>query len=385
MLISVVVPSYNHAPYISQTINSILSQTSAPLELIIVDDGSSDGSRDILKKIDDPRVRINLLEKNVGACAAMNIAVQMTRGDLVAVCNSDDLWEPNKLERQLAVLHRSPHIGAVFTNVSWIDEDGNLVSRDRKILWNAFTQPNRSRGQWTNKLVLQGNCLCHPSVLIRREAYDRVGYYDNRFRQLPDYDMWLRVLQKYDIFVLDERLVKFRWFANASNASGATRTNSRRDVNERALIVRNLIASMDAESWLNSFGSTKPIEDETDLQIEKTLYLLDSTPNVQGLYRNIGLEWAYELLGTRVSARRLEEKYGFTALTFQNVMGAKCLWLPDSVSPQPTLPAAPITTPGGPTIDPRALRTSVLIEALKYRLKLSVQRLKKRYLGERSG
>ncbi|MGO4683901.1 glycosyltransferase [Hyphomicrobium sp. 2TAF46] len=385
MLISVVVPSYNHAPYISQTISSILSQTSAPLELIIVDDGSSDGSRDILKKIDDPRVRINLLEKNVGACAAMNIAVQMTRGDLVAVCNSDDLWEPNKLERQLAVIHRSPQIGAVFTNVSWIDQDGTNVPKDRKVLWNVFTQPNRSRGQWTNKLVLKGNCLCHPSVLIRREAYDRVGYYDNRFRQLPDYDMWLRVLQKYDIFVLDERLVKFRWFANASNASGATSTNARRDVNERALIVRNLIASMDTESWLNSFGSTKPIEDDTDLRIEKTLYLLDSAPNIEGLYRNIGLEWAYELLGTPVSARRLEEKYAFNALTFQKLMGAKCLWLPESVSPQPALRSDASGPPLEAVTDPRAFRTPELIEALKYRFKLSARRLTKRYLGKRSG
>ena len=384
MLISVVVPSYNHARYISQTIASILAQTSAPFEVIIVDDGSSDGSQELLTKIDDPRIRINLLEKNMGACAAMNIAVQMTRGDLVAVCNSDDLWEPNKLERQLAVIRRSPHIGAVYTNVSWIDHEGNNVQKGQKTPGRVFTQPNRSRGQWIKDLILKGNCLCHPSVLIRREAYDRVGYYDNRFRQLPDYDMWLRLLQKYDIFVLNERLVKFRWFADGTNASGNTRTNRRRDINERALIVRNVIRNMDADSWLNSFGAEKPIEDDIDLQIEKILYLLNSTPNIEGLFRNIALEWAYELLGSPESARRFEEKYGSNELSFQQWMGASCVWRPDPDTLRAPPSPAPVAMDSFAIGDPRALRTPELIDALKFRLKLSAQRLTKRYLGKRS-
>src|SRR5690606_30502052 len=130
-----------------------------------------------------------------GACQAMNVGLSMCDGNLIAVCNSDDIWIPSKLEQQLEFLIKDENIGAVFSDVEWIDDkDHPLTGADMAAFHAVFNQHNRSRFTWIRDLIEKGNCLCHPSVLIRREAYEKVGLYNNFYRQLPDLDMWLRVL-----------------------------------------------------------------------------------------------------------------------------------------------------------------------------------------------
>jgi glycosyltransferase involved in cell wall biosynthesis len=114
-VISIIMPSYNHERFIGAAVASILTQTFQNFELIIVDDSSADGSAKIISGFSDPRIRANILDANRGACEAMNVALHMSRGKYIAVCNSDDTWRADKLSRQLEFLEKNDGIGAACT------------------------------------------------------------------------------------------------------------------------------------------------------------------------------------------------------------------------------------------------------------------------------
>lgn len=249
--VSVVMPSYRHQAYIAEAIGSVLGQSMADLELIVVDDASPDGSNAVIRQFDDARLVHVPLEANIGASAAMNVAVRLARAPLVAVCNSDDVWEQDKLARQIDLLERLPDCAALFCNVRWIDSVGQLLEDLGPVPADLFTQENRSRHRWLSQLVESGNCLCHPSVLIRREAYAECGLYDEYLRQLPDYDMWLRLLQKHPIHVMPDRLVRFR--LHGTNTSGHSPDAAERNAREMRFILRRFFEEVSAENFASAF------------------------------------------------------------------------------------------------------------------------------------
>jgi glycosyltransferase involved in cell wall biosynthesis len=122
--ISVVMASYNHAAFVRQAVESALNQSFTDLEVVITDDGSRDGTADVIRGLTDPRIRLEVLPENRGACLAVNGALARARGDYVAVLNSDDFFLPGKLERQAAFLEAHPEIGAVFGQPHFVDERG---------------------------------------------------------------------------------------------------------------------------------------------------------------------------------------------------------------------------------------------------------------------
>jgi len=249
--VSVVMPSYRHEVYIAEAISSVLGQSMADLELIVVDDASPDGSNAVISRFDDERLVHIPLETNVGASAAMNVAVRRARAPLVAVCNSDDVWEQDKLARQIALLERLPDCAALFSDATWIDAVGQPVG-ERGAGPTVFTQKNRTRHLWLKRLAEGGNCLCHPSVLLRREVYAECGLYDEYLRQLPDYDFWLRLLQKHPIHVMPEKLVRFR--LHGANTSEQTPDVLERDWRERRFIMRRFFEELSADNFEGAFG-----------------------------------------------------------------------------------------------------------------------------------
>lgn len=236
--VSVVMTSYNHSAYLREAVESVLAQTMKDLELIIVDDDSPDRSLEVIAELRDHRIRAYALKENVGAAAALNIAIQQARGDFIAVINSDDRWERHKLARQLEVFSEKPQLGAVFTGVQLMDEHGRPLAQSRIPSWmDVFRQPNRTQGQWLRYFMANGNALCHPSVLIRREVYQHIGLYDNSLRQLPDLDRWIALVKYAPIEVLgDEPLVHFRTFVSHSNASSLSNDNIVRTYHEHLVV-----------------------------------------------------------------------------------------------------------------------------------------------------
>jgi glycosyltransferase involved in cell wall biosynthesis len=333
-LVSVIMPSFNHEAYIGSAIASVLCQTMDDLELLIVDDGSCDRSPTVIANINDKRINFENLEQNRGACEAMNIALRKARGRFIAVCNSDDEWHPDKLERQLKIIEGQERIKAVFSDVVWIDEVGAPLDGLRAPPFESvFRQANRSRWTWMRYLLEQGNGLCHPSVLIRREIFGAVGEYDNRLRQLPDLDMWLRVLAQGDIFVSAAKLLRFR--LHQSNTSAASPEVSRRSINEHRLIVRKALAGISVNDFIRAFGSKAVcLDGVADFQTEKAVYLLGYSGKYAAIFREYGLDLLYEVMGDRSTAERLRAKYGINSFIFQREMSVHSPWIGQALPAQ---------------------------------------------------
>ncbi|UXN58945.1 glycosyltransferase [Phyllobacterium zundukense] len=286
--ISVIMPSYNHQEFIAEAITSVLNQTISSIQLIIVDDGSSDGSASVIRSFTDERIVFKQLPSNLGACEALNIGLSLSEADLVAVCNSDDRWHKDKLQRQLRVMQERPDIGAVFTNVQWIDANGAFIPADSLTPYHAvFQQANRSRQEWLKTIIERGNCLCHPSVLLKKEIFSKVGAYDNRYRQLPDMDLWVRLLQLYEIFVLQDALIEFR--LHESNTSRPLPATSIRSINEHRLVLARLMDDISASNFRSTF--IPHIKSENDIDAEKTKYLLSHNGPYATMFNQLGAEW----------------------------------------------------------------------------------------------
>jgi glycosyltransferase involved in cell wall biosynthesis len=325
--VTVIMPSYNHARFIAMAIKSVLNQTFSNFELIVVDDGSSDDSVEIVKTFEDPRIRAVFLEKNEGGAATLNKGVSLARGDYIALCNSDDCWVQNKLDVQLSIFKEQSNLVATFSDVIWIDDQGTPLDKSRlSFSTRLFRRENRSRHEWLHDLIVNGNCLCHPSIMIRREALNCTGPYDNRFRQLPDFQKWIALVQFGEIFVSPEQLVKFR--IHDSNTSAVKPDTGRRDANEFRLIIRSAFFNMSAENFSASFGlKSPPLVSETHLKIEKALFLISYKGRLEYIFREAGLDLMYELLASDEARFLLSSKYGYDINSFYSDMGASSPWV----------------------------------------------------------
>ena len=247
-LVSVVVASYNHAPFVQDCLRSALQQElDGELEIVVTDDGSTDGTPERIAELNDPRVHLHVLPANQGACAATNHALRRARGQYIAILNSDDQFLPGKLQAQLHHLQQHPKVGAVFGWPTFINEQGQPFMDAEHKDYIVLRRSIRTRHACLRHFFDQGNALCHPTVLTRRVVYDTVGLYDPRLAQVPDLDQWIRVCMRYDIHVMPQPLTAFRIRNGLQNASAARPEVVRRDAWERAYILRHYLRLPPAE------------------------------------------------------------------------------------------------------------------------------------------
>ena len=240
-LVSVVIASYNHATYVRDCLESVLTQTWQNFEIVITDDGSVDETASIIRGIDDSRIQLDVFAQNRGACIAFNHAIRRASGRYIAVLNSDDRFLPHKLQRQVEFLEENPQVGAVFAHPQLINESGGQFADSAHKDFSVFHVGNRSRHSWLRYFFDHGNCLCHPSVMVRRECYEQLGLLDARLAQVPDLDFWIRLTRCFDIHVLPEALLSFRIRDNQQNASAARPEVIVRDLWERKQILRHYV------------------------------------------------------------------------------------------------------------------------------------------------
>lgn len=179
--VSIIIPAYNQAGYLGAAIQSALGQSYGDVEVIVVDDGSTDNTREVVEQIDDPRLRY-VYQENQGLSAARNSGIRHARGAYLSYLDSDDLFLPDKLTLLLAVMDEPSEVGLVAGQAIPIDEDGSQAGAlfDRPL-------PEDSR-----ELLLH-NPLHVGSVLVRRSWQERAGYFDESLRSYEDWDMWLRL------------------------------------------------------------------------------------------------------------------------------------------------------------------------------------------------
>jgi glycosyltransferase involved in cell wall biosynthesis len=199
--VSVIIPTYNRRAIVREAIDSVLAQT-VDLELIVVDDGSSDGTGEDLARLGAERAETVRIERmaNCGPAAARNRGVAMARAPLVAFLDSDDLWAPEKLARQLQFMRENPGCPISQTDETWI-RNGRRVNpgmRHRKRAGDFFVESLRT-------------CLVSPSaVLMTKKLFDSIGGFDEDMRAAEDYDLWLRIQVEHEIGLLEEPLVTRR-------------------------------------------------------------------------------------------------------------------------------------------------------------------------------
>lgn len=315
MKVSVILTSYNHAKYLRYAIESALSQTFSHFELIIWDDASTDESWEIINSYQDARIRafrnpVNMHRGNI------NRGLEKARCEYIAIHHSDDIWEPDKLEKQVAFLNAHPGIGAVFSDILAIDEQGDLLPDQSHPYQTIFAQPNRSRHEWLNYFFYRGNALCHPSVLIRKQCYSDCGAYRSGF-SAADYDMWVRLCMQYEIHVLPDKLLRLRVRDNNANASGNRPEVRLRDWFERLQVLKNYRNLASQEDILKIFPTLYKYLDLNGFLPSFVLSMAAlESEQAYNITRLFGLELLFELMNDPDSARQVEKMYGFTHKDF---------------------------------------------------------------------
>jgi glycosyltransferase involved in cell wall biosynthesis len=232
--VSFIVLSYNYRHYIGQTIESILTQTERNIELIVVDDGSSDGSASFVRSIADPRVVLIENENNIGACLSFAKAFSVSRGEFIANVDSDDWIEPERTALQLAMFDRESTLDVVGTWVRFVNADG-LPHKEAIHLEEAINcdLPLNNLESW----VVQ-NRLCRSSTMLRRAVHEKDGLYDLDMTYAPDFELWTRLLLNGRKFaLLQQPLTNYRL-----HDSNLTHANAQGTLIEIAyLMQRNVI------------------------------------------------------------------------------------------------------------------------------------------------
>jgi glycosyltransferase involved in cell wall biosynthesis len=230
--VSIIIPSYNHEKYVGEAIQSVLNQTFQDFEIIVVDDASSDATVRIIEGITDPRIRLIKMTDN-RAVHTRNLALSLAEGEYVAFQNSDDRWDPQKLQAQVAVLDNQPNVVACFTGVESIDVGGATLTKS--FAKKLFVTRNRTREEWLQRFFETGNCLCITSSLVRREAIETVGGFRESLVQMGDLDLWVQLAGRGDFHILDVPLTHMR--ITEKNMSTPTSQVARRSVIEYSEIL----------------------------------------------------------------------------------------------------------------------------------------------------
>ena len=193
--VSVIIPTCNRARLLPRCLDSVLSQELQPLEIIVVDDGSTDSTRDLVRR-DYPGVTL-IPQENTGVSAARNAGIGAAGGDWLAFLDSDDAWLPAKLDRQMQTVTESRDIDVVHTDEIWI-RNGVRVNPHSK---------HRKYGGSIFRHCLPRCVISPSSVMIRRRVFDRVGLFDETLPVCEDYDMWLRICARMPVAFVPEPLI----------------------------------------------------------------------------------------------------------------------------------------------------------------------------------
>jgi glycosyltransferase involved in cell wall biosynthesis len=216
MTVSVVVPIYNSEAFLNEAITSILRQTVTDFELIIVDDGSTDGSLTIVQSHaqNDPRIKV-FSQPNAGTAVTLNRAIDLASSDWVFIMHADDVMHANRLERQLAFLEVHPELAVASSLVNHIDEKGRVIGQDNSFL---FTHEEIQEKLDLNKVI----GFNHPAVVLRKSVVQAAGGYRQEFWPAEDLDLWNRLAEQgHKILVQPEILLDYRIHGGSASIARA--------------------------------------------------------------------------------------------------------------------------------------------------------------------
>lgn len=200
--VSVIIPTYNHAHFLPEALKSVLDQSYTDFEVIIVDDGSTDNTKDVIQPFfNDSRVRY-IYQENSGLPATRNRGIKEAKGTFVALLDSDDIWLPSKLEKQVSLFDADSEVVLIYCDAEFIDVNGDTIPDPGYKPIPGSTYKDLLYMNW---VIGSGS-----SVLIRKSVFEKAGLFDETLTGLDDIDMWIRILRNRKSDYVDEVLVKIR-------------------------------------------------------------------------------------------------------------------------------------------------------------------------------
>lgn len=201
-LVSVILPTHNRLAYLREAIATVLAQDYPNIELIVIDDGSTDGTQTAMFSFHHPRVHYHALP-NRGASSARNTGIRLARGELIALLDSDDLWHEQKISAQVRQFQAQPALGLLATNFKYVDADKHTVS-----------DPAKPHGYQVKDFIGDILDIAFPmatsTMMMRRTVFDTAGLFDDTLRLAEDLDMWIRIGLAYPVAYLDQVLASVR-------------------------------------------------------------------------------------------------------------------------------------------------------------------------------
>lgn len=206
-LVSIVLASYNHVRFVEQAVKSVLNQTMSDFELLVLDDGSTDGTPEVVEKIHDKRLKLFKLNPN-RRFHPRNTGIKMTKGKYVAFQNSDDVWLPNKLKQQVEFMEKNKQTTVCFTRLEMIDEKGKIIKNS----WahKNLAGENKNNDAWLRFLFTSGFNFGVASAVARKDKITKLNGFNESMVQMADYDLWVRLAGLGQLYIINEPLTKMR-------------------------------------------------------------------------------------------------------------------------------------------------------------------------------
>lgn len=218
-LVSIITPTYNRGDFITFAVESVLRQTYSDYEMIIVDDGSTDGTREIVGRyLHDKRIKY-YRQKNLGQSTARNKGLNLSSGEYICFLDSDDIYKPGKLETQVSLFRRMPHVDIIYGDEEYIDTDGTLLGKSRMKCHSGLIY----------EALLLDNFVSITTAMVRRRCFDELGGFDESIKVADDYELWLRLSARYHFHYESVIFAQYRIMENQLSSDKNSRFESNRN------------------------------------------------------------------------------------------------------------------------------------------------------------
>lgn len=226
MLVSLVMAVYNGEKYLRETLDSILAQTYKDLEVIIVNDGSTDSTSAILNEIDDERVKIINLKSNNGAASALNAGIMEAKGEWIAIHDADDISIPERIEEQAAYISRKPHLVAIGSYIECIPGYDFIESNSRNFKLIEGLKNSAPSWEKLKEELFKGCPFTHGALFISKKVLLKVGKYNPSYKIAYDYDLMMRLAYAGPVENIPKVLYKYRIYPDSLSNSSALQTSN---------------------------------------------------------------------------------------------------------------------------------------------------------------
>ena len=311
--------TYNHERYVAEAIRSVLGQTFSDWELIIVNDGSSDTTLEIINSFVDPRIRC-ITQNNQGPSVAINTAIEACRGKYTALFSGDDVCMPDRLSTQLDEYTKDNTQKILFSGCKFIDDQSCKIDRNH-FAKDTFSTVPRSRAEILHHFFFKGNFINAATAFAEREVFRLAGPFDNSLYQLQDFDMWIRMAKRHEIRFSPQSLLKYRIRSNNENLSAPDPRHVTRSTHEAYLVMRRFFDELSDELFMEAFHDSVRKKEErlnqTETSFEQAMLYFDSefSPNYL-----LAIELLQSLLNNPVARECLGDTYSFTTKSFANLL-----------------------------------------------------------------